>query len=437
VNAAVPRAAPLALDLFTCALEGTTLVEASAGTGKTWNICGLYLRLLLERDFDVRQILVVTFTNAATAELRTRIRDRIVETLRHARDGNGGDDFVRELLARVEAHTGRTRAEIVARLEHAQNSLDEAAILTIHAFASRALADTPFAAGLPFAVELVSDDGTMRRDVVNDFWRRHVASDACAPALAAYLIDRNDSPESFARIVGRRLAKPFARLRFPAGLDAAAPDIEALGALYRAAGDLWAMHRGAIATLLAALPTKTLHGSIYKKDAIDKAFADWDVWLRNDDPLAKFPRNSKLDLLTSARLRDCTGKGARTPTHPFFDASDALVTAIDAARSELVRARLALIRRLVDDVPAQIRRRKRELRVAGYDDLLHNLHDALANQRFPGLPDRLRAQYPAALIDEFQDTDPLQFGIFHAIYRGSPAPVFNNRKKAVEWVRGS
>ncbi len=417
--------APSALDLFTCALEGTTLVEASAGTGKTWNICGLYLRLLLERDLDVRQILVVTFTNAATAELRTRIRDRIGETLRHARDGNGGDGFVRELLARVEAHTGRTRGEIVAQLEHAQNSLDEAAIFTIHAFASRALADTPFAAGLPFDVELVSDDSTIRRDVVNDFWRRHVASDACRPALAAYLIDRSDSPETFARIAARRLAKPFARVRFPADLDAPAPDTEALVALYRGAGDLWGIHRGAIATLLAGLPAKTLHGNIYRKDAIAKAFADWDVWLRNDDPLAKFPKGDKLDLLTSARLRDCTGKGARTPAHPFFDASQVLLTAIDTARSELVRARLALIRRLVDEVPEQIRRRKRELRVAGYDDLLHNLHDALANRRFPGLPDRLRAQYPAALIDEFQDTDPAQFGIFHAIFHhGSPAPVF-------------
>src|SRR4030095_2257131 len=65
----IARAATAPLDLFACKLEGTTLVEASAGTGKTWNICGLYLRLLLERQLDVREILVVTFTNAATAEL--------------------------------------------------------------------------------------------------------------------------------------------------------------------------------------------------------------------------------------------------------------------------------------------------------------------------------------------------------------------------------
>ncbi len=69
------------LDVFECPLGGVRQIEASAGTGKTWNICGLYLRLLLERGLPVQQILVVTFTKAATAELRERIRQRIVDTL--------------------------------------------------------------------------------------------------------------------------------------------------------------------------------------------------------------------------------------------------------------------------------------------------------------------------------------------------------------------
>mgnify|MGYP003380604217 CR=1 FL=1 len=76
------------LDVFRCDLDGINLIEASAGTGKTWNICGLYLRLLLERGLDVQQILVVTFTNAATAELRERIRTRIVETRDYLVSGN-------------------------------------------------------------------------------------------------------------------------------------------------------------------------------------------------------------------------------------------------------------------------------------------------------------------------------------------------------------
>ncbi|WP_371916598.1 UvrD-helicase domain-containing protein, partial [Pseudomonas sp. PE-S1G-1] len=65
------------LDVFGCDLDGVCLIEASAGTGKTWNICALYVRLLLEKQLTVEQILVVTFTNAATAELRERIRARL------------------------------------------------------------------------------------------------------------------------------------------------------------------------------------------------------------------------------------------------------------------------------------------------------------------------------------------------------------------------
>ena len=79
--AGAPVKVPSEFDVFHCGLDGINLIEASAGTGKTWNICGLYLRLLLERDLEVQEILVVTFTNAATAELRERVRSRIVETL--------------------------------------------------------------------------------------------------------------------------------------------------------------------------------------------------------------------------------------------------------------------------------------------------------------------------------------------------------------------
>ncbi|MET0346365.1 MAG: exodeoxyribonuclease V subunit beta [Casimicrobiaceae bacterium] len=417
---------PLPLDLLACPLEGATLVEASAGTGKTWNICGLYLRLLLEREFDVREILVVTFTNAATAELRTRIRDRIVETLRYARDGvaDPHDDFVHRLVTQVESVAGRTRDDTVARLSLALHSLDDAAILTIHGFASRALADTPFASGLPFAVELLTDDSAILQDVVNDFWRREVASDDCDPALAAFLIDRRDSPESFARIVARRMAKPFARLRFPDGVDAAPANTTALADCYRAATALWHAQRAAIAEIFAQRREGALHRNVYHADSIARAFLDWDHWLRAGDPLAPYPKDDKLDLLTSARLLKCTSKGSTTPAHPFFAAAGALRDTRRALQNDLARARLALIRRLVEHAPAEVRKRKRDARVAGYDDLLHNLHAALESHAHPGLPDRLRAQYPAALIDEFQDTDPLQFAIFEAIYRGSDAPVF-------------
>ncbi|MEP7276277.1 MAG: UvrD-helicase domain-containing protein, partial [Betaproteobacteria bacterium] len=404
------KAAPAPLDLLDCPLQGTTLIEASAGTGKTWTICGLYLRLLLERGLDVREILVVTFTNAATAELRARVRARIVDALRYARDGvaDPRDPFVADLVAHAERVTGLTRDAIAARLDAAHHSLDEAAILTIHGFARRALADTPFASGLPLAVELVTDDRDIRQQVVNDFWRRNVAAAGLAPALAAHLADRRDTPESFAALVARRTAKPFAEMRFPPEVGATPPpDSAMLDARFAEARATWQTDRDAVAAIMTTLAPGTLRGNTYTPRAIARALAGWDAWLRAGDPLAPFPKDTRQELLTTGRLEECANKGRVAPVHRFFDAAQALAEAREALRADLVIARLALIRKLLQEAPAQIRRRKREARIAGYDDLLLNLRDALSSEAFPGLPARLRAQYRAALIDEFQDTDPL------------------------------
>jgi len=131
------RAADAAVfDVFTCPLQGTRLVEASAGTGKTWSLSGLYLRLLLEQALPVAQILVVTFTNAAVAELRERIRQRIAEALAHLRGTApaSADPFVPQLLQRLAVQPGLASGHLVPRLELALQCFDEAAILTIHGF---------------------------------------------------------------------------------------------------------------------------------------------------------------------------------------------------------------------------------------------------------------------------------------------------------------
>jgi len=217
---------PAAFDLFGCSLDGINLIEASAGTGKTWNICGLYLRLLLERGLDVRQILVVTFTNAATAELRERIRARIVETLAYLRDGGEAaaprDPFVPRLVQAVEHRTGLPRRQLALILDQALQYFDEAAVFTIHGFCQRALGDASFSAGLPFALELVTDDSEVAMQAVHDFWRRRVAADSCPPALAAHLLERGDTPEKYARLLARSLAKPLARALWPTGIEAPA-----------------------------------------------------------------------------------------------------------------------------------------------------------------------------------------------------------------------
>ena len=413
------------LDVFQCPLDGIRLIEASAGTGKTWNICGLYLRLLLERELTVEALLVVTFTKAATAELSTRIRARIGEML-HVLEGGApdADPFVSRLIEATLAR-GIEREQMRRRLRLALQTFDEAAIFTIHGFCQRALADTPFAAGLPYALELVEDDSALRLEVVQDFWRHAVAGGEFSPLLADYLLQRRDSPESWADILQRHMGRPCAR---PVWDETGNADAElALAAsrltqAYAAARALTESLAQAVARVHDAIGG--LYANIYKAKSVTTAAQQWADWLGAANALHALPagKDSKLALLGTATLEKRTTaagrkSGSAPPCHAFFDAADELLQARDAVDALLGAARLRLLRQCIETCAATLRQRKSERRQISFDDILWNAHQALSSGAQPWLAGALHARYPVALIDEFQDTDPLQFGIFDRIYR--------------------
>ena len=160
------------LDPLNCPLAGTNLIEASAGTGKTWTIAALYTRLLLEHDADgnppptLDKLLVVTYTKAATAELRDRLRRRLAELARVMDGEAAGDDFLTALAARLAAQDGAMARE---RLRTAINGFDAAAIYTIHGFCQRVLTDAAFDSGQTFAAELASDNLADLQQLADDF----------------------------------------------------------------------------------------------------------------------------------------------------------------------------------------------------------------------------------------------------------------------------
>jgi exodeoxyribonuclease V beta subunit len=206
------------LDPFEIPLDGARLIEANAGTGKTYTITTLFLRLLLERQLDVGQILVVTYTNAATAELRRKVRDRLADMLAALEtDCDVGDATIRELAQRR-----RTQATIAAdrqRLAGALYGFDEAAIFTIHGFCQRVLHEHAFESGVAFDTELIGDDRLLVDEVVADFWTRELHSSP--PQVVAGL--RRLSPTALAERLRTLLAHPDARLVPPrpeADLDA-------------------------------------------------------------------------------------------------------------------------------------------------------------------------------------------------------------------------
>ena len=415
-----------ALDVLACPLQGLQLIEASAGTGKTWNICGLVLRLLLEQGLEVQRILVVTFTNVATAELRERVRQRIIETLAHVKEAAPADVLITALVAKLRATASAGDETMQRRLEMALACFDEAAIFTIHGFCQRALSDQPFSAQMPLAMELLHDDSALLLEAASDFWRRHVAGDELDPALAAELARNNDSPQKLARLLKRHLAKPVALSLWPQGLDdVVAPDWAPLQQAQRAAAALWHAQRQAIVELVNQALNKDLKANIYKPETLALAQTEWDDLLRCEDAVAALAQKAnKLDLLGKHRLVKDTKKGMTPPSHPFFDAAQTLLDLRADAARQLSLLRLRLLRDMLAEAAAQVRLGKRQRRVLGYDDLLFNLHERLHGAQGAALANSLRARFPAALIDEFQDTDPLQFGIFKAIYADSAAPLF-------------
>lgn len=432
VVAAPVLSPPAELDVFTCPLSGINQIEASAGTGKTWNICALYVRLLLERDLNADQILVVTFTKAATAELHERIRTRLAELARAIETGEpGGDAFVARLFETVLADADAAALEQAGRrIRRALSTFDQAAIHTIHAFCQRALQEAPFAAAMPFALELEGDDTGLRFELAARFWRTRVEPVAAAhPAFAAWLVAHGAGPQVLDAQLTRRLKKPLAIMRFGplggsrASTDAAADaDERRMQAHFDEACALWSGERERIVRLLEDAQA-ALSRTTHKPEAVAAALDAWARYFAEGDCHAAPPRAALK--LTASALEKATKAKFVAPTHPFFALADALAAAVDAAEAAHRRRWLALVAEWLETGPATLAAAKRSRRVVSFDDLLSNLHDALVAH--PWLAQVLRARYPAALIDEFQDTDPLQFAIFERIFaRGpsGPAPVF-------------
>jgi exodeoxyribonuclease V beta subunit len=417
------------LDVLAAPLEGSNLIEANAGTGKTWTITTLYLRLLLETGRDVASILVVTFTEAATAELRERIRDRLADarTALEASLAGAGDTLLDALLSRVG------REDALLRLTSALRDFDQAPIYTIHGYCQRVLGDRAFESGMPFVTEIVPDQSMLLQEIVEDFWREHVHG--ASPLFMRFLLEMKVNPPALKEAIERWIGKPYLEVRAPQPRQDLAQLEHAYEAACEEARTIWLAHHEAVAAQLVGNPG--LHGGRYKAASVER-------WLRELDVFFE-PQSVGLALcegvrkLTTEALRSGTRKSAAAPTHPFYEACQALENAHRALLAAYEREALALQARLLDYCNAELVKRKEAKDLQSYDDLLINLERALSAGTGAELARALRTRYTAALIDEFQDTDPVQYAIFSRIYEGSDLPVFlvGDPKQSIYSFRGA
>lgn len=395
-------------------LHGTQLIEASAGTGKTYTLATLYVRLVLEARCTVPQILAVTFTVAATAELRTRLRERLALALSLA-DGSVVADAASDATASlVHAALAReARDALVQRLRAAVESMDLAPIHTIHAFCQRALADHALEAAQPLAPRtLVSNEATVLLDATTAFWRSVSYDDADADVLLEHWTSPQDLADDLRGWLAHDAIEPVLasppRVADAILVDATAALLDAA----RTVGDT------AIDSLHAAFHAGVMNKVKFPAKSITTRASHLLAWRDAPDtvPLLR----EKIDWFTPEGLRERAKDAARVPESPLFDAIAAWLAATESVALERARRRIAFVHRACAFVRSRQRELKRQRAEQGFDDLVREVDEALQGPGGAAFARRLRAQFRVALVDEFQDTDPRQWSIFRHVFGDAP-----------------
>ncbi len=419
-------------DILNAPLSGSNLIEASAGTGKTYAIAGLYVRLLLEAKLSARDILVVTYTVAATNELTERIRRILTEALSAFKNNRSDDDFLSQLLAKFSETLSNPAA--VEMLTRALNEFDEAAIHTIHGFCRRALTDNAYESGELFSTELITDDQELRREIVEDFWRRHFYDDS--PEFVSYALSQNVNPESllqFAheyRFAGEIKIVPEEEPFSQAEADELTSELrESLCSLRK----LWIGFRQEAPKILADPSLNKQSFGVKTAHLIE----DMDIYLTDETP-SLFP-GPFFEKFSTSFIKAKIRKTFTPPTHPFFDLCDRVLHGSEELKGLFERRLVALKKELVATLLTELPERKQSRNVQYFDDLLLRLNGALSKREKARLIPALRRRYRAALIDEFQDTDPIQYAIISKVFQTAESVLFliGDPKQAIYSFRGA
>lgn len=424
------------LDVRQIPLHGTHLIEASAGTGKTYTITSLFVRLIAEGVCTLDQIAAVTFTNAATAELMERVQRRLTDVTQALAQGKvpEGDALGDYLLALPQPEL------VVRRLDFARSVVDRTAIFTIHGFAARMLAQYAFESGVRSDTELLLDDRGILYDVVTDFWASEVAS-LPRDHFRALGADAQHRPfASVARTVSGAVGVALAAVP-------PKPDLEARLREYGESFRLVQAELGAKWESLCQLllSSSALNRSKYRVPGLAREATALRAYFDLAEPSPTQYPDLEKGRWTRSRVQAGTKKGMAPPEHALLGLLEdhwEAACGVALAAAELgayLRGRLAV------QVEARLLREHGDAHTQSFDGLLLGLRDALAGPLGEALARAIRHRFPTVLIDEFQDTDPVQYDIFRRIYSGGkgkePRPLglylIGDPKQSIYRFRGA
>ncbi|MEX2477351.1 MAG: exodeoxyribonuclease V subunit beta [Gracilimonas sp.] len=419
------------LKVFEAPLTGISLVEASAGTGKTYNITSLYVRAILELNLEPDQILVMTFTEAATAELKSRLRGRLKESLKAIEIKEPGkDDFLKELL-------DKNYKDAALKLKKALENFDESSVFTIHGFCNRLLSEYSLQFDVNPNFEILKDTSELLQDCVDDYWRAFLRSTEESNSNARtlnYLIEIGFGPDDLRNVLDFILKYPHSRV-VPENISTS--DFEdifsELETTFGAIRNAWKKEGKEISELYWS---GNLNGQSFKLTA-DTVQKDWKM-------INEFVESDSAVISVWDRLyrfgNYMREKGSTNSfTVPDFEFNSLIEQYVELLE-ELKYLKPAFIKESVEEIRHQFEYQKSISNLVSYDDLLQIVEKGLREDRSGFLSKNIREKYPLALVDEFQDTDPIQYNIFRTVYYGEQDTglfMIGDPKQAIYAFRGA
>ena len=390
---------------------GRFFLEASAGTGKTFAIEHIAVRSLLESPdpLTIDQILIVTFTRAATRELKVRLRSNLTKTLLFLQSGSAGPDYLQPIFARGSSAV----FSAIRKIEEALCNFDAAAIFTLHGFCHKMLTEYAFEAGTFFEISSPdsSNHSNLLFQVVEDFFRAGLKRDKYSPSqLEGILKSSSKGVEGLCKKIVNWVSKALfipksstfsetllefqkrlniVKEKYSVNLELLEGDITQILSCYKGVPPKAATQGLQLGSFL--------QGAELSYDELDQIIGskDYVLTLLADDNLKKGKNPKTLSL--------------HYPTL-FFELRDQLTPLIEEASHSDKN-----FLRLVDDCMQKWKESIYYEESFSPDDLLRKMADALKK---PALRERISEKYHVAIIDEFQDTDPLQWEIFKGLFIG-------------------
>jgi len=415
-------------------LTGINLIEASAGTGKTYAIAMLVLRFVVEEGYPIEQLLVVTFTKAATEELKDRIRARLAEAKRAVNGQTAGID--KTILAWLNQLTTdkKDKNEIKQRLTAALLTIDQAGIFTIHGFCQRVLTEHALESGQLFDLQLTTDIQRLKQDCTDDFWRREVY--LRTELETALLTNELATPDALLASVNavslnNRLVPDFV------DLNQALSEVIAL--MNQAAQQL--------SQCVSVLQTGFAEGKFKEsyQDTFEKNRLSLQNWLAGNTPvlpdpesLMLFSSSSLLQGLNGQKFRATKQQTGEERKREYLTALGLDNQAFDELAFQIKQLTVFFRRALLEDLRKSLSKRLQADGLLSFDDLISRLATALQQDRGI-LTHALQQRFRVALIDEFQDTDPQQWAIFSKLFGTKPHTLYliGDPKQAIYKFRGA